>query len=749
MNHIHEFYLNGLWRFRCDPEELGEHFPQQLDIPWKYDARWMRLAYDDGDWANITVPSCWQQAGYDYNGVAWYRKLFPNPLRDSSDTRVWLRFEGVDYFSDLWLNEHYLGSHEGYFVAFQHEITPYLLPGENLLVVRVDSPNDIKNKENQVGQLKTLIKGALQRWDANNPEVNPGGIWNDVKLITTGPGAITGIQVRARIDQLPDRPGSAEAIPAQAVVSVRVGGFPQEALHSSARLRVTFTPVNFEGEEVEALLSFTALPQCCEWPVPVVLDQARLWYTWDTGEPCLYRVTATVEVDGHISDQVSQMFGFRHLERGQGWEMYLNGIRIFQRGANYLSDQFLSTMSQARYEQDIRLLREANLNTVHPFCIVEKQVFYDLCDQHGLLVYQDFPMWLMMANTGDLVRRATQQLRALIEQFGHHPSICIWNLGSQASVANFEKLGAALEHVARQLDPTRLVQRSNALVDIGTQDEMPSDPVGTFHWTERVVADFQERFDWRVDTHQYRGWYSKKLDALATIPREHLELVTEYGAQALPSREMLEQFIPPESLFPPDWPHYTRRCFQPEYQFRYIAEPTSLEQFIKDSQAYQARFLQYHTEYYRRHKFDPCNGAHMFCFNDCWPAITWSVVDYERQPKEGFYALKRAMAPLQVILDPVLGLQAGAKIEQTLWIVNDFPRAFDDLDLAWVIVREGDGTIVGEGNLSCRAAANSLQQIGCIKWMLEEQHSYSVSLELRQGSTLVAENHYQLTHTRV
>ena len=67
-------------------------------------------------------------------------------------------------------------------------------------------------------------------------------------------------------------------------------------------------------------------------------------------------------------------------------------------------------MTPERYKKDVELLREANLNTVHPFCVVEKQEFYDQCDRAGILVYQDFPMWLMMSNTSDLVRRSTSFL---------------------------------------------------------------------------------------------------------------------------------------------------------------------------------------------------------------------------------------------------------------------------------------------------------------------------------------------------
>ncbi len=190
MNHILQHDLGGRWRFRLDAAGLGEHFPEQLDTPWQHDARWMSPGHDDSGWAGITVPACWHAEGYDYNGVAWYRRSFDSPVDRSDARRAWLRFEGVDYFADAWLNDHYLGSHEGYFSAFQFEITPHLGSGRaNLLALRVDSPNDIRARERQAGQHKGLIKGALQRWDANNPDVNPGGIWNDIRLILTGPAA--------------------------------------------------------------------------------------------------------------------------------------------------------------------------------------------------------------------------------------------------------------------------------------------------------------------------------------------------------------------------------------------------------------------------------------------------------------------------------------------------------------------------------------------------------------------------------
>jgi hypothetical protein len=131
---------------------------------------------------------------------------------------------------------------------------------------------------------------------------------------------------------------------------------------------------------------------------------------------------------------------------------------------------------------------------------------------------------------------------------------------------------------------------------------------------------------------------------------DDLQLVTEYGAQALPSEEMLRQFIRPEALFPPDWPHYTRRCFQPEMQFDYIPTSHSLAQMIADSQAYQARFIQYHTEYYRRYKLLRSTARTILLPTTAGPAITWSVVDYSRAQAR-FSRPKTGHGPLQVLLE--------------------------------------------------------------------------------------------------
>ncbi len=381
----------------------------------------------------------------------------------------------------------------------------------------------------------------------------------------------------------------------------------------------------------------------------IPLKGADLWWIWELGDQPLYTATITAQSDGVPSHTVTRRFGIRTLSRGEGTSLYLNGHRIFQRGANYLSDQFLSLSSAERYETDLRLVKEANLNTIHPFCVVERQEFYDICDEIGLLVYQDFPLWMMASNESDLVRRALPQGRALIEQWGHHPSIAIWNLGSQPSQANFTKLSAALTEQARRLDPTRVVNQANAAFAYDGED---THPTRSFFWHQDTGAEMADKHDWRFDTHIYAGWYFWEASDVGGVPREHLEMITEFGAQSLPRRETLEAIIPPDDLFPPRWSSYAARCCQVDHLLGHVPVGDSLDEFIADSQDYQARVLREHIEFYRRHKFDPCNGAHLFAFGDCWPAITWSIVEYDRTPKAAYETVRRAMAPLQVFLAP-------------------------------------------------------------------------------------------------
>ena len=112
---------------------------------------------------------------------------------------------------------------------------------------------------------------------------------------------------------------------------------------------------------------------------------------------------------------------------------------------------------------------------------------------------------------------------------------------------------------------------------------------------------------------------------------------------------------------------------------------------IAASQDYQAFVLKYHTEFFRRHKFAPCNGALFFQFRDCWPAVTASVVDYYGKRKKGYFALQQAFNPIHVMMDwpDLAGEPAGSTFRRAIYVVNDYAAAHPSLTVMWQVLGAG------------------------------------------------------------
>ena len=272
-----------------------------------------------------------------------------------------------------------------------------------------------------------------------------------------------GVAVNANVNLIESRQIAIERVKAtpyvdaegrQARVHCRVTLINPDRDIKQVALAVRVAPDNFAGPENGGAAEVRQLvPGTSEHELWVAVDEPRLWWPWDMGEQNLYRftVTATAGADGkdgtggEVFDEVSDRIGLRHLRQVPGtWECCVNGKRIFCRGPNYLSEQLQSNMTRARYEADVRLMRAANMNMVRVYCVVEKEEFYDVCDEQSMLVLQDFPAQGPLSDSSDMVRRAVPQGRDMVNQLYHHPSIIIWALGEQPSIENCEKLCLAL-----------------------------------------------------------------------------------------------------------------------------------------------------------------------------------------------------------------------------------------------------------------------------------------------------------------
>ena len=229
-----------------------------------------------------------------------------------------------------------------------------------------------------------------------------------------------------------------------------------------------------------------------------------------------------------------------------------------------------------------------------------------------------------------------------------------------------------------------------------------------------------------------------------------MEFVSEYGtADSLPELDSLRKFIAEEDLWPVNWKIFTRRGLHSDRLRKWTGTPASLEQMIAASQDYQAFVLKYHTEFFRRHKFAPCNGALFFQFRDCWPAVTASVVDYYGKKKKGYFALQQAFNPLHVMMDwpDLAGEPAGSTFRRAIYVVNDYAAAYPSLTVTWRVLGAGDA-VLARGTITCAAPANSLQQVGEVTWDMPAAPaapgSFRVSLTLERDAERLSSNAYTI-----
>lgn len=722
--------LAGRWKFTTDPGGRGDfQEPDSSLESWQRQVTFFDREFDDGAWEQITVPACWQAEGYQYNGIAWYRTRFDH-APEGRDNLFRLHFKGVDYFADVWLNGYYLGSHEGFFGRFSFNASRWIRPGENLLAVKVEAPN-LK---------RMLVKGALQgiNWDCNDPRVDPGGISNDVQLLASRDLYVDAIKVTPFIDL---QRNTARVL-CRATIANPTGEVKQVSLSGA------LSPHNFTGESAEAAAAAQLPPGFSTVDLWLNLERPQLWWPWDMGAQNLYDVAVAVTDEAGLLDRLGDRVGLRHLRKEPGgWRSYLNGKRIFCRGPNYVSEQLQSNMTRARYEFDVQLMKDANMNMVRSYCVVEREEFYDVCDEKGIMVYQDFPTTGRTSNRGGFLRRAVQQGRQMVNQLYHHPSIVIWSWGSQPGIKNFEKLCLALADACAEEDPHRFIQQ------------------GASVWQWRTA---KAKYDWPIDFHLLAGWFHPddrfgpflmmerdecnsgySVEELKIKRPELLEFVSEYGPpEALPELASLERIIPQQDRWPVNWEVYAQHCLHGDILRRWIGEPTSLQQLIHDSQEYQAFHLKYHTEFYRRHKFRPCNGALFFQFKDCWPALTAAVVDYYGRKKKAYYTLRQAFNPIHVLMDwpPLAGAEPGAAFRRDLFVVNDFHHPYPALQVKWLI-RDAAGTPLLQSEVSCRAAANSLAKVAEVTWTIPPAPgaSYRVGFELSdEDGAVLSANDYRI-----
>lgn len=682
------FSLNGIWKY-------NKGFRDE----------WKNPAINDSNWKKMKVPSNWaieNKEMFDYGGTVFYRYKFRIPKDTAAKMQrkgsvVRLEFKGADYFTTAWLNGKQLGSrHEGYFQPFFYEVTDNLkYDGENLLAVKVESPWDSKDYGD-----KRLIKGIFIHHDCRPREFsgNTGGIWNDVNLVHTGQVTIERVLIKT------SHPGiSGQDKPAE--VNFKYEFFNHSDNVHNVNIAAEFEGLNFESKKYRKDKNLRLPPGRTAFILSETVSDPKVWWTWDRGKPNLYRAKTTIKIGQNVSDSSEDTFGIRTVRLDPGTRhFYLNGKKLFQRGSNYIATQWLSNYNKEKYKKDVKMMKDANLNSIRVHAHILPREFYDICDMEGILVWADFPLIWGYNNSEAFEKQAMKQYEEFILGYYNHPSIWIWCAHNEGG--EDRSLNAKLDSLARRLDTTRATTENSG--------------------------------DW--DKHIYSGWYvGNYFEILGNRPK----FVTEYGAQAVPLS--VKEFIDQDKLWPIDTDKWAYHDLQLGLMQKFIGHPSiyfGAEDFAAASQKYQYDLVKYCTEHFRRIKYTPLGGIYHFMFTEPWPSITWAVIDNKGEPKLGYYALKETMAPILVSIEWKKNeYESGGNVSLPVWIINDNAENYQNCLLEWKIKNRNTEKIAKQKSKKINVPADSSQKADLI--------DFTIPSNTRKGIKYLVEVYLKDSHGKI
>lgn len=588
---------------------------------------------------------------------------------------VILRFEGLDTFASVYVNDTLIATTSDMHRTFCFDVKSYIHPGKN--DIRIDFRSAIMytleqhEKEPYYHVSDTVDGFSLVRkahcnfgWDWG-PKLPDIGIWRNVSLIAYEKAKLEDIYIHQTHKD--------------GVVELGIDVDVAFLKENEAELEISVTDPN--GQTVASLCEESKEKMVCS----LTIENPQLWWCHGFGSQPLYQVHFALKSGDELLEQTTKRIGLRTLtvrtekdEWGESFEFHLNGISVFAMGANYIpEDCFYTRCSRARSEELIKQCVKANYNSIRVwgggyFC---EDYFYDLCDEYGLIVWQDllFACGVYRLHE-EFVENVVQETIDNVKRLRHHASIALW-------CGNNE-----LEWGWSGWD-----------MGFGNRPQDRADYIKLFEWIlpQTVKKVDPDRFYWlaspssggsfddpndqnRGDVHYWDVWH--RLKHFTEYRKYFFRFCSEFGFQSFPSEKTIDTFAKEEdkNIFSPVMENHQKNggangliLYYLSANFKY---PTRFDKLLYVSQVLQAEAIKYGVEHWRSNR-GRCMGALYWQLNDCWPVASWSSLDYYNRWKPLHYYAKKFYAP--VLLS---ALEDGGKIR---FVVSNETTAPAETEVVW------------------------------------------------------------------
>jgi exo-1,4-beta-D-glucosaminidase len=650
------------------------------------------------DFSNIPMPP-----GSPFRKPWWYRTEFELPP-DYNGKTIWLRFDGINYRANVWMNGVQVASSEklaGTWRLFQFDVTAAAKRGEtNSLAVEIfpPQPHDLAI---------TLVDWAPM------PPDKEMGIWRDVDVTATGPIALRYPVVLTKLN-LPSTDRALLTIRAELTNAT---DHPVDGVVKGHIENLAFEqPVHLGPKETQVVhITPEKFPQ-------LTIVNARLWWPAQVGKQDLYPLDLTVETQGQASDSAHIRFGVRQVTSNideKGHRVFqINGKNILIRGAGYSFDLLLRS-SPERQQAELNYVRDLNLNTVRLEGKLENEHFFDLADQMGILVmpgwcccdqWENWPAWDKENET-----IAVGSLRDQIRRLERHPSVISWMYGSDfAPPARIEKMYLGILQELEWPNPS-ISSAAGRTTTVGPSGVKMTGPY------EYVAPSF-----WYLDT-RHGGAFGFNTE---TSP-----------GPAIPPVASLRRMLPPDHLWPIDsvWEYHaggmshTLNVFTEALEERYGPAKSAEEYALKAQlQAYEAHRAM--MEAYGRNKYTS-TGIIQWMLNNAWPSMIWHMYDWYLRPAGSYFGVKKACEPLHV---------QYSYDDRSIVVVNSYYQPFADLKVT-AKVYNLDMTEKFSKEVEVSVGPDSSTRLFALPTIDGLRTTYFVSLTLETAGQIKSRNFYWLS----
>lgn len=564
-----------------------------------------------------------------------------------------LHFEGLDTYAEVFVDDSLYGFCQNMHRHYSFDLSQFEA-GEHELKIRFRSPYQHHQKRveaypyklpsgSEAGDLKVSPfsrKAAYHfGWDWA-PRIVTSGIYRQVYLVPRNTPQI--ISVETKTDVKEDRALVSHTVQLNDTFPDLTIAFREKTF--SMKDKVEGETFLIDGMQIRYMLSNI------EW-----------WWPNGLGEPHLYYDTVFLKRGEEVLHSYPIQYGIRTVELvneadsiGTSFYFKINGKPIFAKGANYVpQDMLLPRVSDRQYRELLTQAAEANMNMIRVWGggVYEKEIFYDLCDSLGLMVWQDFMFagTVYPADLPEFVQEVKSEVSEVTSRLNHHPSIVLWCGNNEVEVA-WNNWGWQKQFGYTSEDSIRLWEANKALFSDVIPKAIQENFTGEIPYTRSSPLSnwgTAENFN-HSSMHYWGVWHGR--DNFEAFGENVGRFMVEYGFQSFPGWSSLKSCMADSSL------HLNSQVMQNRQKSyignteilrqveRYYPSPSSFEDFVYKSQLTQAKALEMAIKAHRSRE-GHCTGSLIWQLNDCWPGPSWSLIDYYGREKEAYYSVKKAFAP--------------------------------------------------------------------------------------------------------